>query len=558
MSRRFALPVVVFVFLLHFLPFLMNGSNAYIRIHDNLEGEWVWLDLLLQQGKALDFSPHTVIDNVMNGQPRAAFPTGLSVNVLLIWLLGSYWGYLISYFLLHLLAFAGMYLLLRTHFLTEEKHHFLARGIALGYSLVPFYVQFGVAGLPLLLFCFLNILKNRTSLTDIACIMLFPFYSSMVWAGTSALVALAWLLAADYFQRKKLNLKFFTAMAALCIIYAAVNFQMLSLSFLSGKFISHRTNYNIFALQEMSLVKGMLNTIYPLLFAHYHSGTVVTIPVFLAAAMAVNYSGKDKTICWLMISILAVCLAYGFYAYAAYLLGDTFPLLISFKANRFIILLPLLLFLLLAVSLKRIYDTGVPKNAITIMVSCQLAIGFFSNDEWLHNVRSLLGFKIKPACKEFFAQHLFSEIEEYVALPKSSYRVASLGISPSVLQYNGFYTLDGLLPIYDLHHKKQFREIIAQELEKNSEVKNYFDAWGNRCYIFSSELGIADRNYIIGKNQRIVLNNFEINTAAFKKMGGKYLFSAVQINGADKTGLKLLRVFEDNTSWWRVFVYEAI
>jgi len=499
-----------------------------------------------------------MIDNVMNGQPRAVFPTGLSANVLLIYLFGSYWSYLVSYFIQHLLAFGGMYLLLRKHFLSGEKHRFICVGVSLCFSLVPFYIELGVFGLPLLLFCFLNILKNHWCWTDFLFIILFPLFSSMVWTGVSALAALGLMLFFDIIRQKKMNVGFLVAIALLAVSYGLVNIQMLSLSFFNKEFISHRTEYDIFILHEMSFLKGALDTIYPMLLSHYHAGTLVTFPIIAAAAMAFYYCGKDKVSVWLMISIAAACLAYGFYVYAAYALGDIFPILITFKANRFIILLPLLFFLLFAVSLKRISEGGVNKSAVAIILCCQLAIGFFSNDEWLHNMRNLFGFKIKPGYREFFAKNLFKKIDDYIAQPKQSYRVASLGISTGATQHNGFYTLDGLQAIYSLEHKKQFREVITPELEKNNEVKNYYDSWGNRCHVFSSELGIADRNFIIGKNRHLILNDFEINAGAFKKMGGKYLFSAVEIKEPEKTGLKLLKVFEDDEGWWRVYLYEAI
>jgi len=546
---------IIVIFALHFLPFLFNGSNAYIRIHDNLEGEWVWLDLLVKQGKALDFSPHAMIDNMLNGQLRAVFPAGFSVNVLLIYLFGSYWGYLISYGILHLLAFGGMYLLLRNHFLPEEKHRFIAAGVALCFSLVPFYVQFGAAGQPLLLYCFLNILKDRERWTDFLYIIFFPFWSSLVWTGFSAIAALGMLLLADVIRRKNISRKFLLALALLAVAYCLVNFQMLSLWLLHPGFISHRTEYNIFALQEVDFAKGLMDTIYPLLLGHYHAGTIVTLPILASAALAFYHGGRDKTSHWLLMSILAICFIYGFYVYVACLLGDVFPFLITFNANRFIILLPLLFLLLFAFSLKKMFENGIPGKAVGIIICCQLALGFFSNDEWLHNMRNLSGFKVKPGYQEYFAENLFREIDAFISQPKPSYRVASIGISPSVAQHNGFYTLDGLLPIYSLEHKRQFREIIAPEIEKNPELKDYFDGWGNRCYVFSSELGIADRNFLIGKNQQVALQDFDMNTEAFKKAGGRYIFSAVEISQPETTGLKLLGIFNDTHAWWRVYLY---
>ncbi|MBO5281674.1 MAG: hypothetical protein J6B43_00890, partial [Lachnospiraceae bacterium] len=61
----------------------------------------------------------------------------------------------------------------------------------------------------------------------------------------------------------------------------------------------------------------------------------------------------------------------------------------------------------------------------------------------------------------------------------------SLGITPAAALYNGFYCLDGYSNLYPLEYKHEFREIIARELEKSEGVRVYFDAWGNRCYLFN-------------------------------------------------------------------------
>src|SRR5699024_6619802 len=47
-----------------------------------------------------------------------------------------------------------------------------------------------------------------------------------------------------------------------------------------------------------------------------------------------------------------------------------------------------------------------------------------------------------PTFKEFYAEDLFKDIQDYIGKDQSSYRVASIGLHPAISQYNGFYTLD--------------------------------------------------------------------------------------------------------------------
>ena len=106
----------------------------------------------------------------------------------------------------------------------------------------------------------------------------------------------------------------------------------------------------------------------------------------------------------------------------------------------------------------------------------------------------------RPSFKQFYATAQFQEIEQYIGKPQSSYRVASIGIHPSIAQYNGFYTLDTYNNFYPLAYKHQFRKIIASELDKNPTLKKYFDTWGGRCYIFVSELG---KKYEFKKDSKV-------------------------------------------------------
>ena len=70
------------------------------------------------------------------------------------------------------------------------------------------------------------------------------------------------------------------------------------------------------------------------------------------------------------------------------------------------------------------------------------------------------------------------EIDDAIGRDKSTYRVAHLGISPAPALMHGFYTVDGYSNNYPLEYKHRFREVIAPEIEKNEEVRVYFDTWG--------------------------------------------------------------------------------
>lgn len=174
-----------------------------------------------------------------------------------------------------------------------------------------------------------------------------------------------------------------------------------------------------------------------------------------------------------------------------------------------------------------------------------------SNNEFKQNIYNLIYKHKFITYKEFYSPELFAKIKQQIGLPQSQYRVVSIGLFPEIALYNEFYTLDSYQVNYDMNYKKEFRKIISKELDKSEELKSYFDNWGNRCYIYSSELG---RNFFITDNRAV--NNLEINTEQLKLMGCRYIFSAVQINNAPKLNLEFVNKFTDKNSPLTVYLYK--
>lgn len=94
-------------------------------------------------------------------------------------------------------------------------------------------------------------------------------------------------------------------------------------------------------------------------------------------------------------------------------------------------------------------------------VAAQLMVLAPFNEEYTYGVHYNA-----PTFREFYASEQFKEIKEYIGRPQDSYRVASIGLHPSIAQYNGFYTLDTYNNLYPLSYKYEFRKIIEKELEK--------------------------------------------------------------------------------------------
>jgi Protein of unknown function (DUF6044) len=551
----------ILILLLQFVPYLILMGNSYVRVHDTLEGEWVWYHLLVKNEIALNFDPDYRLQEVMNGLQRYAFHSGISLNVLWIWLFGTLGGYICAYILIHLIAFWGMYRLLRRHFLKDPEFKYIIIGVATMFAWVPCFIPFGlsVAGQPLIFSALLAILLSQQKWYDWVIVIVFPFWTSIVWAAPAVMGLSAVIGFFHFLDFRKVRWPFWGALSTLGAVYIGVNFNLFAVNYLTDNFISHRTEYNYFYDQTLSLGSSFGESFVLFLFSHYHVGTFVSLPV-IVSMIAAFYGGvkREKMLPKVFYIIVSVCLFFGFYGFIVYFLGKYIPILAEFKFNRISILLPFLWLLLFALALARLNQKRAFSYTVFAFLMTQLILGIASNDEFMHNIKQFLKVDTKPNYREYFAEEMFKEISDTIGLEKSTYRVISLGMSPTIALYNGFYTLDGLQPLYDLRYKHKFREIMSKELEKNMKLKNYFDEWGNRCYLFSSELGNEDKSFLISrKDQPKAIKNLAFNIEAFRELGGKFIFSTVKIENAKEIGITFVREFSHPQSWWTIYLYKA-
>lgn len=100
-----------------------------------------------------------------------------------------------------------------------------------------------------------------------------------------------------------------------------------------------------------------------------------------------------------------------------------------------------------------------------------------NNPELKQNINFILNKGSNPSFNQFFGEEMFDEIKEYTDYQSdnSNYNVISIGMHPSIAQYNNLNSLDSYQNNYSLEYKHKFRKIIAKELNKNSELKRYYD-----------------------------------------------------------------------------------
>jgi hypothetical protein len=534
-------------------PLFILGENAHIRVHDNLDSNLAWYKVLVESGQ-LTGDLDARIPQVINGElQRNAFGTEFSLIVWLYALFPTMTAYALSQAITRIVAFWGMYLLLKKHFNADPKWAVINVGVSLAFAMTPFWPSgmLSTLGMPLALWAFLNIRNGESSWKNYLVLTLLPLYSSIVLGFFFFLSAMGLLWLVDGVRGKGWNWAFLLAIAYMTIIFMLVEYRLVY-SFLFDHEPNSRDEYFH---ARLTFSHSIMLTFKNYFFGHNHVLTLHTIviqPVLFLALLFVWLKKRwkqERTFLFLFILNFVLSAWYAFWFYKGWLpLTERFHFLDTFNFARYHFLRPLIIYVLFAVSLRILVQFGGEgKKAVPWLVAAQIILLVFANEEIVHHK--------KPSVKEFFAEEQFGQIREHIGLNQEDYRVASLGLHPAIAQYNGFYTLDTYNNFYPLSYKYQFRKIIEKELAKNKTIRTYFDEWGGRCYLFTDELG---KHYMFKKNTKRKLENLELNMEPFKEMGGRYLLSAVPIENASENGLVLERVFDDKRSAWKIHLYKAL
>lgn len=550
--ERKCLYIAFSIILLYLSPLLLLGEDAHIRVHDNLDSNLAWYKVL-DESDMLFGSVNSTIPQIINGLPRNALGTEFSGIVWLHAIFPTMTAYVISQGITRFFAFIGMYLLLKKHYLREPKYVLITVGTALAFALTPFWPSgmLSTLGMPLALWAFLNIRDGESGWRNYLVLALLPFYSSFVLGFFFFLFALGIFWLVDVIRGKGWNWRFFISIAFMTSVFLLVEYRLVY-SFIFDDEPNTRDEYFHARLPFWWVTRLTFKNF---VLGHTHVMTVHGLFVLLVTILALclvilkQIWKQEKVFVFLFVLNFALSAWYAFWFYKGWLpLTERFHFMDTFNFARFHFLRPLVIYMGFALGLKIILDQSQAiKNTVPYFILGQIVILCLFNDEIIY--------RKKPSVKEFYAESLFQDIEDYIAKPLESYRVASIGIHPAIAQYNGFYTLDTYNNFYPLTYKYAFREIMEKELQKNKSLRTYYDEWGGRCYIFTDQLG---KHYMFKKNSKERLNNLQLSVKPFKELGGEYIFSALPIDNAKEIGLQLERVFESDSSVWKIHLYKAM
>jgi len=545
--------IALLIITLWVLPYFVLGQDAHMRIQDNLDSNIAWYKVLIDSGQLFG-SIHANIPQIINGQlSRNAYYSEYYGIIELFRFFPPVAAYGLNEAITRFAAFLGMYLLLKTYVIKQERQGFIRVAAALTFSLTPFWPNgmLSTLGMPLALWAFLNFRQKIQMWRSFITLTILPFYSTFMLGFFFFLSAMGVFWIMDVLKTKKAQLRLFFSILYMTIIYLTIEYREVA----SLVFSHEKTNRSEFYESKNNLLQTI-----ELIFKNYFIGhnqdealyEFVIFPAALIALIIVILQKRwrqEKLFIGLHAANFLLSVWYAFWWYDAWApLKQKFGILNTFNFSRYHYLRPMIIYILFAVSLQILWQYRRKWRSFAVVLALlQLIVLVPSNEQiWYHK---------KPSFQQFYAVQEFNDIKKFIGKPVQDYRVVSIGLHPAIAQYNDLYTLDTYNNFYPLSYKHQFRKIIAPELAKSETISDYFDQWGGRCYLFVSELG---KNYMFSKESKKVIQHLDINSQALKQMGGNYILSAVPIKNAKDNDLQLQKVFHSKTAYWRIYLYKVI
>jgi len=571
LRQNFKMIVAFAIVIAHLIPYFALGENALIGVHEVFDASMVWYKVLVESGMMFASSPETV-PGIMDGLPRGCYGSEFYFLVWLVLWFGPLGAHLVNLAIMHIVGFFGMYFLLKKHYLKEDEYDIISLGVAVCFAVLPFWPAGGlsVPSLPLALYAFLNIRSGASTKTDWLILVLIPFYASVVFSYSFFLVLIGILWMYDFLKSHKINSRFVGSMLLMSACFLIVEYRLLLDLLLGSSYVSHRMEFSIadLTIQE-SLYKGFANFIN----GQYHAPSlqfpIILVTIGIALGIAVlrsltksaiaEHKERVRIVLVIVIACAAISLWYGLWHSVIWAsLKLQFPLLRIYMFLRFHWLHPLLWYIAFAVSLRIINGNLRMRNrpiGVLVVVALLVMQGAFVYPLTWATASSQYPNQSPITYKQFFAVEQFGQIRNDIGLPQESYRVISVGLHPSIAQFNGFYTLDGYMSNYPLDYKYRFRNIIGYELEKSDKLRDYFDEWGSRCYVLAEELATGA---LYTKDENVTIHNLQLNITALHEMNCTFVLSSVNIANHVDSGLQLVDIYEQADSAWRIFLYEVL
>ncbi len=564
---------------LYFLPYLILQGDSSFIIGDFLDDEVVLLRL---GGKYFFTGFHTVVEEILAGTHLAAIQPDCFLLVWPIYWFGSLPGVLFILAMDLFAAYTGFYLFTQKLLRNQYPVYCMLCGVL--FIMLPFYPQYGmsVMGFPLIAWAFWNLREHRRIRLSYFLIGMYALSSSPVWSGYIVLgVVLCWILGIRIRRKEKVKLLLW-GLVELLLLYILV-YKDTFYNILFSGVTSHRND----PLRQYSYADFKSSFVELFKYGQFHAASYHTYIMagsfVLLVGIGIWMKVKNKTSfveelrrMWIWGSILwgsglVIAVFAAFYnTEGGHVVRKYMGVFESVQLDRVywvypalwyveLVICGVLIFTILRYLVKK-YEWNkrllylIPMGELVVFLFMGIYL-FGKNDQYRANLYRVVGKETGTLTfNQYYDYDVMKQVREAIGKPQNTYRVASVGMAPAVASENGFYTIDAYVNNYDLQYKYQFRKVIEKELDKSDTMRSYYDNWGSRVYVFSSELGM---DWNLGKKNIPPIESLNLNTEALAELNCQYILSATEIRNAEETGLHLMGVFDTETSYRTIWLYEV-
>ena len=572
-TKNWVIHFILGLALLQVLMFTLWGAHSFIAIHDNLDLFVAHNKIMKNQGIFFGKAEEALL---LGGVSRNLLGSEFSLYNILYYVFQPYTAYVIGYFLKLVIGFVSFVLLSKEIYGEEyAKYRNLNYLAAAGFCIIPVFPAYGLAfvSVPLVVYLLIKIYRDPKAIWYVL-LFLYPLVSYFSYFGIFILGYMVLAFIYLWIKEKKIPVSFGIAIVVLAAGYVVWEYRLFMEILLSDTV----TIRDSMVMMDVSIGQMFADILMVMFNPGFHAQDshrywILPIAVFMLFFTNIEYVknkqwNKIKTspINLVFLFIVFNCVIYGLYELKAVqqLVETLLPPLKGFQFNRTIFFNPFLWYFLFFLILKDLYDrysfnkvknAGIYTIAVGGVLVCmlfpQVYNDFYSNC-YHHAFEILKGTpSTQLSFEQFYSKELFEEIKEEIGYDGEW--AAAYGMHPAVLQYNGIATLDGYLGLYSEDYKQQFGKLIAPALEGSEEFRTTFWESGIRAYLYS---GAGENTYQPLKELTLSDDKLYIDGNVFREMGGKYIFSRIEISNAEELGLVLKGEYTHESSSYIIYVYE--
>lgn len=482
-NKYFLFPFFILLLWL-FLP-LYHWDNLRLLVHDNLDSNVVWMMNLANSGKAFS-GPNENLDFIFNGIPRYALQTEFFAYLWFFKFFSPQLAYFLHYCFMHVVAFIGMFLLLKVGSLQLNSK--IAAWISLCFALLPFWPSgsLSVAGMPLLIWALINIYEAQKIKTSWIIVLGYNFFSSFFLASVwfYFVIGLVVIYSLIKGTNKKGAIRLFLAVFVLILIGVATEYRL----FYNQLFLktpSHRVMWalksgglNFFGWVGVSIRHFFMGQF------HFHSlNILITITSLICFVILLIKKLVNRRLVLVLILLIFSSLGGVMYHYS-FFKEITFNTPFQGLNFRFFALSPFLWYLFFFLNAE-IFISNLSKwksifYLVIFLQTFAVFFGYYRIDYYGSQYSSNLlysnfvdRYSIHYATiNDYYKVQTFEKVKEVIFQSK---RIACIGFPPEIARFNGYKTVGAyqyFIPKQKLQSFNQITKTIFSEYD-----------WKSRAYL---------------------------------------------------------------------------